>query len=379
MRDMKSIYQFVIKELLQVKRDKKMLMVIFMAPILQLIFLGYAANMDVNVIHTTIFDQDKTSTSRVFIKQFEQSGYFKIDHYVGNYEEVTDLLNMGETLVVIVIPKDFEKKINRRETTPLQVLFEGSDGNKSSIALGYIQGITTVFSKGIVMDAKDKLGMKIAVSGSIIPEVRVWYNPEMKTRNYMVPGILGLILMISTISLMSMAVVREREIGTLEQLIVTPIKNYQLILGKLIPFTIIGFVVLIIVMIIMTQWFGIVVRGNKLFLLFAALLFVLSNLGIGLFISTVSKTQQQAMMASVFAVMMPMIYLSGFAFPIENMPKVVQYITYLIPLKYFIIILRGIVLKGIGLSSLWPETLILFAMGATLLILSSLRFSKKIE
>lgn len=376
---MKSIYQFVIKELLQVKRDKKMLMVIFMAPILQLIFLGYAANMDVNVIHTTIFDQDKTSTSRVFIKQFEQSGYFKIDHYVGNYEEVTDLLNMGETLVVIVIPKDFEKKINRRETTPLQVLFEGSDGNKSSIALGYIQGITTVFSKGIVMDAKDKLGMKIAVSGSIIPEVRVWYNPEMKTRNYMVPGILGLILMISTISLMSMAVVREREIGTLEQLIVTPIKNYQLILGKLIPFTIIGFVVLIIVMIIMTQWFGIVVRGNKLFLLFAALLFVLSNLGIGLFISTVSKTQQQAMMASVFAVMMPMIYLSGFAFPIENMPKVVQYITYLIPLKYFIIILRGIVLKGIGLSSLWPETLILFAMGATLLILSSLRFSKKIE
>jgi ABC-2 type transport system permease protein len=376
---MKSIFQFVIKELLQVKRDKKMLMVIFMAPILQLIFLGYAANMDVNVIHTTIFDQDRTSTSRAFIKQFEQSGYFKIDHYVSNYEEVTDLLNMGKTLVVIVIPKDFEKKINRRETTPLQTLFEGSDGNKASIALGYIQGITTVFSKGIVMDAKDKLGMKIAVSGSIIPEVRVWYNPEMKTRNYMVPGILGLILMISTISLMSMAVVREREIGTLEQLIVTPIKNYQLILGKLIPFTIIGFVVLIIVMIIMTQWFGIVVRGNKLFLLFAALLFVLSNLGIGLFISTVSKTQQQAMMASVFAVMMPMIYLSGFAFPIENMPRVVQYITYLIPLKYFIIILRGIVLKGIGLSSLWPETLILFAMGATLLILSSLRFSKKIE
>ena len=376
---MKSIYQFVIKELLQVKRDKKMLMVIFMAPILQLIFLGYAANMDVNVIHTTIFDQDKTSTSRAFIKQFEQSGYFKIDHYVGNYEEVTDLLNMGKTLVVIVIPKDFEKNIKRRETTPLQTLFEGSDGNKASIALGYIQGITTVFSKGIVMDAKDKLGMKIAVSGSIIPEVRVWYNPEMKTRNYMVPGILGLILMISTISLMSMAVVREREIGTLEQLIVTPIKNYQLILGKLIPFTIIGFVVLIIVMIIMTQWFGIVVRGNKLFLLFAALLFVLSNLGIGLFISTVSKTQQQAMMASVFAVMMPMIYLSGFAFPIENMPRVVQYITYLIPLKYFIIILRGIVLKGIGLPSLWPETLILFAMGATLLILSSLRFSKKIE
>ena len=376
---MKTIFQFIIKELLHVKRDKKMLVVIFMAPILQLIFLGYAANMDVNVIHTTIYDQDKTSTSRDFIKRFEQSGYFKLDYYVDNYDEVTDLLNGGKTLVAIVIPKDFEKKINRRETAPLQTLFEGSDGNKASIALGYIQGIATKFSQGIVAEIKDKLGMKISLSGSLIPEVRVWYNPEMKTRNYMVPGILGLILMISTISLMSMAVVREREIGTLEQLIVTPIKNYQLILGKLIPFTLIGFVVLIIVMIIMTQWFGIVVRGNKLFLLFTALLFVLSNLGIGLFISTVSKTQQQAMMASVFAIMMPMIYLSGFAFPIENMPPVVQYITYIIPLKYFIVIIRGIVLKGIGFSSLWLETLILFGMGVTLLIFSSLRFSKKIE
>lgn len=379
MRNMKTIFQFIIKELLQVKRDKKMLVVIFMAPILQLVFLGYAANMDVNIIHTTIYDQDRTSTSRDFIKRFEQSGYFQIDHYVSNYEEVTDLLNDGKTLVAIVIPKDFEKKINRREATPLQTLFEGSDGNKASIALGYIQGITTKFSRGIVTDTKDKLGMKIALSGSLTPEVRVWYNPEMKTRNYMVPGILGLILMISTISLMSMAVVKEREIGTLEQLIVTPIKNYQLILGKLIPFTLIGFVVLIIVMIIMTQWFGIVVRGNKLFLLFTAFLFVLSNLGIGLFISTVSKTQQQAMMASVFAIMMPMIYLSGFAFPIENMPRAVQYITYLIPLRYFITILRGIVLKGIGFSSLWLETLILFGMGVTLLVVSSLRFSKRIE
>ncbi|KUO61506.1 ABC transporter [bacterium BRH_c32] len=376
---MKTIFQFIIKELLQVKRDRKMLAVIFMAPILQLIFLGYAANMDVNIIHTTIYDQDQTSTSREFIERFEQSGYFLIDQYVDNYNEVTDLLNQGKTLVAIIIPKDFEKNINIRKTATLQTLFEGSDGNKASVALGYIQGIVTKFSKDIVTETKDKIGMKIALSGSLIPEVRVWYNPEMKTRNYMVPGILGLILMISTISLMSMAVVREREIGTLEQLIVTPIKNYQLILGKLIPFTFIGFVVLIIVMVIMTQWFGIVVRGNKLFLLFTALLFVLSNLGIGLFISTVSKTQQQAMMASVFAVMMPMIYLSGFAFPIENMPQVVQYITYIIPLRYFITILRGIVLKGIGFSALWVETLILFAMGMSLLIFSSLRFSKKID
>ncbi|GIK59740.1 MAG: ABC transporter permease [Ignavibacteriota bacterium] len=376
---MKTIYEFVIKELLQFKRDRKMLAVVFMAPILQLILLGYAANMDVDVVHTTIFDQDRTAASRKFIKNFDESGYFAIDYYASSYAEVTELIDKGKTLVAIVIPNDFEKKLYRRETVAIQTLFEGSDGNKSSIALGYIQGITNRYSQLIVNETKDKYGMKLPLAGSLVPEVRVWYNPEMKTQNYMVPGIMGLILMITTLSLMSMAVVREREIGTLEQLIVTPIKPYQLILGKLIPFTIIGFVVMIIVMIIMTQWFGIVVRGSRLFLLFTALLFVLSNLGLGLFLSTVSKTQNQAMMASVFALMMPMIYLSGFAFPIENMPEVVQYITYLIPLRYFITILRGIVLKGIGFTSLWLETLILFGMGAGILILSSLRFSKKIE
>lgn len=376
---MKTIIQFIIKELLQFKRDKKMLAVVFMAPILQLILLGYGANMDVNIVHTTIFDQDKTVTSREYIINLEESGYFAIDHYTSSYKEVTELINDGKTIVGIVIPKDFEKKLNRRESVSIQTLFEGSDGNTASISLGYIQGITNRFSQKVVVETKDKYGIKIPVAGSLVPEVRVWYNPEMKTRNYMVPGIMGLILMITTLSLMSMAIVREREIGTLEQLIVTPIKKYQLLIGKLIPFTLIGFVVLFIVMVIMTQWFGIVVKGSKLFLLFAALLFVLSNLGLGLFVSTVSKTQNQAMMASVFALMMPMIYLSGFAFPIENMPQVVQYITYLIPLRYFITILRGIVLKGIGFSSLWVETLILFGMGAALLIMSSFRFSKKIE
>ncbi len=376
---MKTIYHFIIKELLQVRRDKKMLVIIFMAPILQLIFLGYAANMDVDIVHTTIYDQDKTETSRNYIERLVETGYFQIDYYAKSYEEITDLLENGKTLVAIVIPKDFEKKINRRETTPIQTLFEGSDASKASMALGYIQGVTTKFSQNLVMETKDKLGMKISLSGSLTPEVRVWYNPEMKSRIFMVPGILGLVLMISTISLMSMAIVREREIGTMEQLIVTPIKKYQLLLGKLIPFTMIGFVILVIVMIIMTQWFGIAVRGNVLYLLFAAFLFILSNLGIGLFISTVSKTQQQAMMASVFALMMPMIYLSGFAFPIENMPKIFQYITYAIPLRYFITIIRGVVLKGIGFSSLWLETLILFGMGVSIMVLSANRFSKKVE
>lgn len=376
---MKTIIHFLIKELLQFKRDKKMFVVVLVAPILQLIFLGYAANMDLNVVHTAVFDQSGTSTSRNFVKHFEKSGYFIIDSYVSDYKKMTDLINKGKVLVALVIPHDFEKKIYSGQTTQLQTIFEGSDGNKASIALGYIQGIVARYSEKIILDTKNKFGIKLSPAGSIIPEVRVWYNPEMKTRNFMMPGIMGLLLMITTISLMSMAVVREREIGTLEQLIVTPLKPYQLLIGKLIPFTLIGFIVLVIVMVIMTLWFGIAVRGSIVYLLFASLLFVLSNLGLGLFISTVSKTQQQAMMASIFAAMMPMIYLSGFAFPIENMPQTVQYITYLIPLRYYIIILRGIVLKGIGFSELWFETLILLIIGISILFLSARRFRKRLE
>lgn len=376
---MKIIYEFIIKELLQFKRDKKMRAVIFIAPVFQLILLGYAVNMDVEFIQTTIFDQDKTESSRDFIRNFEESGYFSIDYYASSYKEVTGLIDKGKTLVAIVIPKDFEKKLNRRETVSIQTLFEGSDGNKSAISLGYIQRIISRYSQNIISETKDKYGIKLPLAGSLVPEVRVWYNPEMKTRYYMIPGILGLTIMITTLSLMSMAIVKEREIGTLEQLIVTPIKSYQLILGKLIPFTLIGFIEMIIIMVVMTEWFGIAIRGSILFLLFAALLFVLSNLGLGLFTSTISKTQSQAMMTSVFAGMMPMIYLSGFAFPIENMPQVVQYITYLIPLRYFITIIRGVVLKGIGFSSLWQETTILFLIGAGILYLSVLRFSKRID
>ncbi|MGE5440265.1 MAG: ABC transporter permease, partial [Bacteroidota bacterium] len=226
---------------------------------------------------------------------------------------------------------------------------------------------------------REKSGMKLSISGTLTPEVRVWYNPDLKTRNFMVPSIMGLVLMVITTILMSMAVVKEREIGTLEQLIVTPIKPYQLIIGKMIPFMIIGFLEVLLVTSIMTLWFGIPVRGSFLFLIFSSLLFVMSTLGLGLFVSTISKTQQQAMMVAQFGLMMPMIYLSGFAFPIENMPQIIQVITYAIPLRYYITILRGIILKGTGFSELWLETLVLFLIGVVILIASSLRFRKRLE
>ncbi|MDP4172508.1 MAG: ABC transporter permease [Bacteroidota bacterium] len=376
---MKTIINIVIKEFLQIRRDRKLFGIVFMAPVLQLLFLGYAATMDVNTVHTAVFDQDKTVTSREFIRNFERSGYFSIDYYIDNYEKLTDLVDKGKVLVAIVIPKDFEKKINRNETTKLQTIFDGSDGNKTSIALGYVNSITSSYSKNLLLDTKNKSGIKGAISGSLNPEVRVWYNPDLKTRNFMIPSIMGLVLMVITTILMSMAVVKEREIGTLEQLIVTPIKPYQLILGKIIPFIIIGFLEVLLVSSIMIFWFDIPVRGSYFFLIFSSLLFVLSTLGLGLFISTISKTQQQAMMVAQFGIMMPMIYLSGFAFPIENMPKIIQYLTYVIPLRYYITILRGIILKGVGFGDLWQELLALFMTGVIILLASAMRFKKRLE
>lgn len=375
---MKLIYNFIIKEFLQFKRDKRMFMVILVAPVIQLIFLGYAATLDVKNIHTVVFDLDRTQESRELIVKFEKSGYFTIDYYVTNYDELTGLIDNGDAIMGLVIPTDFSKNLGAQRTVQLQTIFDGSDGNKAAIASGYVQGIISSYSQNIIMETLERRGIKKSLMGSIQPEVRIWYNPDLTTRNYMLPSIVGLIIMLVTTILTSLAVVKEREIGTLEQLIVTPIKPYQMILGKIIPFSILGFVSVTIVISVMSFWFQIPIRGSVVFLFFSAFLFMLSALGLGLFISTISKTQMQAMITAAFGIMMPMIFLSGFAFPIENMPQAIQYVTYFIPLRYFIVILRGVVLKGIGFVDLWPETLTLLLFGIVILTLSSLRFKKNL-
>jgi ABC-2 type transport system permease protein len=376
---MKLILKFIKKELQQFRRDRKMVMTVIVAPIIQLIFLGYAANRDVNTIQSAILDNDKTYTSREFISKFEKSGYFEINYYVTSYNEIEDLINKGKILIAVIIPGDFEKNIGANKTADVQTILDGSDGSKAAIVGGYAMGIVSSYSQNIMVERILKSGIKSNLPGTISPEVRIWYNQDMSTRNYMLPGIVGLLLMIITINLTSLAIVKEREIGTLEQLIVTPIKPYQMIIGKLVPFVFIGVIPMIIVLLVMQFWFGIPIKGSQIYLFFSAFLFMLSTLGVGLFISTISKTQFQAMITSAFGVIMPMMFLSGFVFPIENMPQIVQYITYIIPLRYFNIILRGIVLKGMGIRDLWLETSILFFIGFAILLLSSLRFSKKLK
>jgi ABC-2 type transport system permease protein len=257
-------------------------------------------------------------------------------------------------------------------------LFNGSDGNTANISAGYLQKIVSGFSENISLNFANRIGKKISAP-VISPEVRIWYNPELKTRNFMVPGIVGLLLSLITLILTSLAVVKEKEIGTMEQLIVTPLHPYQIIIGKLVPFVVLSFAAVLIILAAMWSIFGIEVKGDNWFLFLSSFLYILSTLGLGLFVSTISKTQQQAMMISIFGVMMPMIFLSGFAFPIENMPMIIQLISYVIPLRYFIEIIRGVITKGLGFTDLWLEAVVLLGMGITILFLSSLRFKSRLE
>lgn len=373
---MRQILYFVVKELLQFHRDRRLLGVVVVAPIIQLILLGYAANMDVKVIDTAILDFDNSRTSKEFVQTLLASGYFRLHSYINNYTQLDGLLNRGDVLVGLVFPNNFEEKVFQGENPKLQVILDGSNGNKSSIVFGYLLNLSTGFSKRLMLEKINISSKHKANFRGINPQIRVWYNPEMVTRRFLLPGILALLLMIITVPLTAMAIVKEKEAGTLEQLIITPLKPYQIIAGKLLPYVLVGFVDFLLVISVMQFWFGIMIRGNFFLLLLTSALFVISNLGIGLYISTSAKSQQQAMILSVFGVIVPMIYLSGFVFPIENMPKVIQYITFLIPLKYYLVILRGIVLKGIGIAELWNQILILSIYSTALFSLSSIRFKK---
>ena len=376
---MRIILNIIKKEFLQLKRDPKMFVIVLIAPVVQLIFLGYAVNMDVEKVPTVVLDQDITETSRELLQRFSGNRYFEFVEQVDNYDDFQYSIESGEAWLGIVIPYDFEKSIERNETGKLQAIFDGSDGNKASIISGYLQKVITDYSIEL-LDLKIKKygGIKTPIS-SVEAEIRAWYNPELVTRVYMVPGIVGLLLSIITLILTSLAIVKEREIGTLEQIIVTPIKPTQLIIGKLIPFALLGFLAVIIVLIAMTFIFDLPPRGSILLLFFSTFLYILSTLGLGLFVSTISKTQQQAMMLAIFVVLLPMVFLSGFAFPIENMPAIIQGLTYAIPLRYFMTIIRGIILKGIGISELWFELSMLFSIGIFVLTLSSLRFQKRMD
>ena len=374
---MHRIKQIILKEFRQLRRDRRMFPIIFIAPVIQLILMGYAATLDIKNLALVVCDLDRTSISRELIEGFSGSVYFSQVNYVDIPSEIDPIIDRNEANLAIVIPHGFAKSIRRGETEKVQVLVDGSDANTANICLGYSMRIINVFIRSMVENAPQN---NAEISYSLVDvRPRVWYNPEIRSANFMVPGVVCLILMIITTVLASMAIVKEKEIGTLEQLIVTPIKPYQLIIGKLAPFTIIGYVIITVVITVAYFWFKVPFEGSLILLYFLTFGYLLSTLGIALFISTISRTQQQAMLSAAFFVILPFVYLSGFIFPIENMPRVIQYLTYLIPLRYFLEIVRGIFLKGNTFGTLLPQFLAMMAFGVVIMSFSILRFRKKLE
>ena len=371
------ILQIIQKEFYQIRQDRRMMVVSIVAPLLQVLLLGYAATTDLKNANLVVCDLDRTSASREFIQEFTNSGYFIERYAVDVPDEVDQFIEHGKASVALVLPRGFGDEILGGESAPVQMILDGSDGNSASVLLGYANQIVAQYSRSIVAEYSGS--QHAAPSGVIVAEPRVWFNPELLSKNFMVPGVVALVLMIITMTLTSLGIVKEKEIGTLEQLMVTPIKAYQLIVGKLVPFVIIGAIDVTIVLSIARFWFDVPMRGSLFVLFGLSGLFILTTLGLGLFVSTIAKTQQQAMLIAQFFFFMPFTFLSGFAFPIANMPEIIQYLTYLIPLRYFLEIVRGVFLKGVGLSDLWPQALALFAIGLSILSLSVLRFRRKLE
>ena len=373
---MRRIREIMRKEFLQLRRDPRLLPILFLAPVIQLVLLGYAATTDLKDVPVVVCDLDKSSESRDLVSAFSASRDFLPRYYVESSAEIDPYLDNNLADLGIVIPVSFARQVNDGEGTSVQVLVDGSKTN-ATIALSQLSSAIGQYAQGLIVEQMVRTGRQFARS-EVVAQTRVWYNPDLTSRNFMVPAVLALILMVITTIVTSMAIVREKESGTIEQIIVTPIRPWELITGKLVPFAIVGFIEVFLVLSVAVFWFEVPLRGNVILLLSLCVLFLLNTQGIGLFVSTVSHTQQQAMMTAIFFIMMPMIMLSGFVFPIENMPQIVQYITYLMPLRYFLVIVRGIFLKGVGLDILWPQVVSLGVFGVAILGLAVARFQKRV-
>jgi ABC-2 type transport system permease protein len=368
------------KEVIELRQDPRIFGIIFIAPVVQLAVLGYAATTDVRHVPIVIVDADRSARSQELITRFVGSGVFDLIDIVSSVGEVDRYLEGGSAWMALSIPANYSEHVSAGRMATLQVLADGSDANSTNIAMGYTTNLIAGYAQELLEQRTARSGVLPVAGGGarIEPRVRVWFNPTLESRYFMLPGIFALLLLVVTSNLSSMAIVREREIGTLEQLNVTPLGRVELILGKLLPYGVIGLIDVFIVLIVIVFWFEVPLRGSFWLLFAMSLIYLLTTLGLGLFISTISHTQQQAMMTSTFFFLTPMMYLSGFVFPIENMPDAIQPITYLIPLRYFVVILRGIFLKGVGLETLWPEALALFGWGATILVLAVMRSSKRL-
>lgn len=383
----KRVREIIKKEFIQAFRQPRMRLLLFVPPLLQLVIFGYAVNLDVENGRIAWLDQDHTPESRELLAAIQGSRYLKVAQVLETREQVQLVLDHDSVQAVVTVLPGFARDIARGETAAVQILVDGTNSNTASILGGYVSQVVAGYSARVFRERQREqlVGRTMVLQGPVslsLPDItsqtRVWFNPDLRSRNYFVPGVVVNIITMITLMLTAMAIVREKEIGTMEQLLVTPIQPIELILGKTLPFALVGLLDVSLMTGLALLVFHVPFQGNFLLLLFCSVLLLLSSLGIGLFISTISHTQQQAMMGSFFF-FTPAFMLSGFAFPIRNMPAVVQFVTYLNPVRYFMEIVRGIFLKGAGVAILWPQMLSLFVYGIVILWLSALRFHKRLD
>ena len=371
--------QMLIKEFIQVFRDKRTRFILIGPPIIQMMVFGYAANYEIRHVPTVVLNLDHSQESRELVSRFTSSPYFDVQRQLTDSRELGDLIERGDATVGLEIDAGFAQQLRKGQTAPLQVIVDATNSNTALIASGYIAQIARELAQEYQRDRIDRIAPQLLeVMPSVELAPRPWYNPDLSSRWFFVPGIIGSLTVVLVVTLTAFAVVREREIGTLEQIMVTPIRPAEFILGKTLPFFLIGLFDVTLIAVVGSLWFQVPFRGHVWVLATGAVLFLLCMLGVGLLISTVSATQQQAMVTAFFFIM-PTITFSGFGFPISTMPRWMQDCSYLIPLRYFLVVIRGTYLKGVGMDILWPQMAAMACLGVALLTAAILRFHKALD
>jgi ABC-2 type transport system permease protein len=366
------------KEFIQIRRDRRTLILVLIIPIMQLFLLGYAATNDVRNVPLAVYDQDRGPEARALLDAYRAADYFTISYEAGSEAELRDLLDSGKARAGMIIPYGYSDDIQGGQSARVVFVLDGSDPTVASTALSAAQLIGQAHSTQILESRLSRRGQAVAIQPPVEISTTVWYNPDLVSAFFMIPGVIGMILFALTSILTASAIVRERERGTIEQLIVTPIRPWELVLGKLLPYVLLAFLNAFEVLALGHYWFGVPVRGSLWLIAGASFLFLLSSLGIGLLASTVANTQQEAML-TVWMLMLPSIFLAGFFFPLEAMPKVLQWISYIFPLRYYLVIIRSQMLKGVGISAYQTDLIALAVFGIAIMALAALRFRKRLD
>ena len=372
------LFSLIRKEFIQIIRDPRTLILTFLMPVVQLLLLGYAATNDVRNVALAVYDQDRSAASRELLDAYRAADYFRVDYDVASEAELRDLIDRGAARAGMIIPPNYAEKLAAGETAQVAFIIDGSDPTLAGTALASATLIGQAQATALTVERLTARGQAAAITPPVQVRSQIWYNPDLISAHFMIPAMIGMILQFLTTILTATAIVRERERGTIEQLIVTPIRSWELVVGKLAPYVIIAFIDTVEILVAGVLIFGVPINGSLPLLLALAGLFLVSTLGLGLFISTISNTQQEAVLTAMFT-MLPSIFLSGFFFPLAAMPPFLQVLSYGVPLRYFLIVVRGIIIKGIGPEALYPEIIALSIFAIVIMGGAALRFRKRLD